>query len=115
MYEANEKLITTIDIGSEEKGNLIPSGTDVTFIKIVNDSTDLAESLIAIEHEDKILVTLETSVKYKSWFKRRRSFKQLNSQMMVNNPRLRRYHPSIILRTYYKIYYYFSDRFGGKK
>jgi len=110
MYQENEVLITVEPIGSEEKGNLIPVGTKVNFVKVIDDNNDLAKALVAFKYEDKVLVTLETNIKIKSWWKRRKAFKKFNNQMMVNNPRLRRYHPNIIIKMYYRIRYYILDR-----
>ena len=113
MYKENEVVVTTEDIGSEEKGNLVPKGTKATFLKAV-DADDLSKCLVAIQIGDRILVTLETNIKIKNWWRRRKAFKQFNNQMMLNNPRYRRYHPSLPLRLYFRLYYYIADKFGGK-
>ena len=112
MYAENEILVTTEDIGKKENGTLIPKGTVVEFIKVL-DSDDLTKSLIAIKLEDRVLVTLETNVKIKNWWKRRKAFKAFNNQMMINNPRYRRYHPNVFMRTYFKLFYFIKDKFGG--
>jgi len=111
MYLENEILIVVEPIGKEEDGNLIPVGTKVEFVKVV-DTNDITKSLVAFKHEDKVLVTLETNVKIKSWWRRRKAFKQFNNQMMVNNPRLRRYHPNILLKLYFRVHYFMVDKFG---
>lgn len=108
MYEKGEILEVVTPFGP--KDNKLPKGTKVEFIKAV-DNADLAKSLVAVQYEDRVLVTLETNVRIKSWWRRRKAFKQFNYQMMVNNPRLRRYHPNFFLRCYYKSYYYIVDKF----
>ena len=112
MYKENEVVVTTEDIGSEEKGNLVPKGTKATFLKAV-DASDLSKCLVAIQIGDRILVTLETNIKIKNWWRRRKAFKQFNNQMMLNNPRYRRYHPNPILKAFYRVMYFFKD-LGGK-
>tara|TARA_R110000851_G_scaffold21596_3_gene64748 strand:+ start:460 stop:804 length:345 start_codon:yes stop_codon:yes gene_type:complete len=112
-YEKGEILITTEDIGSERKNNLIPAGAKVEFIKVV-DADALDGAMIAFKHDGKTLVTYETNVKYRSFWKRRRAFKQFNNQMMINNPRLRRHHPNIFLKVYFRVFYFFTDKLGAK-
>jgi hypothetical protein len=109
MYEKDEILIITEDVKNIDQEIVIPKKAKVKFVK-VSDSADLGQSLIAVEYDGRVLVTLESNVKFKSWFKRRRAFKAFNKQMMANNPRLRRYHPNIFIRVYYKIYYFIKDR-----
>jgi len=115
MYQDNETLITTFPIGKEDTDSYIPKGTTVKYIKVIPNDNDLAMSMIAIEYGDKTLMTLETNVKVKSWWRRRKAFKQFNKQMMINNPRLRRYHTNPILKLYYRTYYFIVDNFGEKK
>jgi len=113
MYEENETLITTEDIGSEKKGTLIPKGSKVNFIRVA-DSPDLGRCLIAIRLGERVLVVPENIVKFKSWWKRRKAFKQFNNQFMISSPRLRRHHPNLVLKLYFRTYYFFKDLFGGK-
>ena len=113
-YDKDEILITTEDIGSEEKHNLIPEGTEVTFIKLVDNENDLAQSLVAFKHEDRILVTLEAKIRPKSKKKLNAAHKEFNKNMMRHHPRLRRYHDNVVLKYYFRVYYYFVDLFGRK-
>jgi hypothetical protein len=113
MYEDNEKLVTVEPIGSKKKGLYIPRGTDVEFVKVV-DTDDITKSLIAFRYNDRTHVTLETNVAPKNKRKLKKQFNIFQNTMMANNPRLRRYHPNLLLRVYYRVYYFFKDRFGGK-
>ena len=115
IYEENELLITTEDIGSELKGNLIPEGTEVNFIKVVDNESDLAQSLIAFRYGKKILVTLESRVRPKNKKKIKNAHKEFNMNMMRHHPRTRRYHPNLLLKIYFRLHYFFIDLFGGKK
>jgi len=115
MYLENEKLITVEPIGKVDSDNFIPKGTIVEFIMLLdNDGIDLEKSLVAVKFGEKDLVTLETNVKIRSWWRRRKAFKQFNNQMLINSPRLRRYHPNILLKIYFRIHYFIADRIGGK-
>ena len=115
QYEENELLITTEDIGSEEKGNLIPAGSEVNFIKVVDNDSDLAKALIAFRFGTKILVTLESNVRPKDKKKLKNAHKEFNKNMMRHHPRTRRYQPNRFLKVYFRIYYFISDLFGRKK
>lgn len=113
MYEDNEKLITVEPIGKKDKGDYIPKGTEVEFVKVV-DTDDITKSLIAFKYDGKVKVTLETNVAPKNKRKLKKEFNTFQKTMMANNPRLRRHHPNVFLRIYYRVYYFFKDRFGGE-
>jgi len=113
-YDENEILITTEPIGSEKKGNLIPAGTEVNFIKVVDNQNDLAQTLLAFRYDGKILVTLESNVRPKNKKKIKKAHKEFNKNMMRHHPRTRRYHPNFFLKVYFRIHYFFVDLFGGK-
>jgi len=108
MYQDDEILELTSDIGP--KKNRIKKGTLVKFVKAVDPSGDLSHSLVAIQVGEKVLVTRETNVRIKSWWRRRKAFKQFNKQMMENHPRLRKYYGNYISRAFYTVYYWFADR-----
>lgn len=108
-YEPKEKLVTVEPIGSKRKGNLIPIGTEVEFVK-VQDSADMANTLIAFKYDSRVIVTKETNVKPINKKKVKKAFTEFDKQMMLNNPRLRRHHPNIIMRYFYRVYYYIKDR-----
>jgi hypothetical protein len=113
-YEENEPLVLTEDFGSEKKGNLIKKGTEVVFIKVVDNENDLANALVAFRYGKKILVTLESKIRPKNKKKIKDAHKEFNRNMMRHHPRTRRYHPNLILRYYFRVHYYFVDLFGGK-
>jgi len=112
MYQEGEKLEVVEQFG--HKDNPIKKGELVEYIKVFATPTDLSAAIIAVKYGDKILITKETNVRVKSWWRRYRAFKKFNKQMMINNPRLRRYHRNVILKAYYRAYYFFVDKFGGK-
>ena len=112
-YEPKEILVTVEPIGSERKGTLIPVGTEVEFIK-VQDSADLAGTLLAFKYGERVVVTKETNVKPKNEKKVKKAFSAFDKQMMINNPRLRRHHPMFVLRMFYRALYFFKDMRGKK-
>lgn len=114
-YELNEILVTTEDIGSKEKGDLIPEGTEVNFLKIVDNENDLSQSMVAFKYNDKVMVTLEAKIRPKDTKKLKAAKKEFNRNMMRNNPRLRRYHYNLLFRYYFRIHYFFLDLFESKK
>jgi hypothetical protein len=111
MYQEGEKLEVVEQFGN--KDDPIRKGTLVEYIKVFATPTDLSAAIIAVRYGDKILITKETNVRVKSWWRRRKAFKAFNKQMMINNPRLRRYHKNLILKAYYRAYYFIVDKFGG--
>ncbi len=74
------------------------------------DRGELAKALIAVKYGDKTLVIVESNVRIKSWWRRRKAFKEFNKQMMINNPRLRRYSPNPFVKYWFRVYYWFADR-----
>ena len=113
MYEKDEKLITTEKIGSKKKGNFIPKGTEVVFIK-ASDSGDLSGSLIAFKYKGKTVVTSESNISVKNKRKNTKAFHETSDAMYLRIPRLRRYHYNYVKRAWYLTYYFFADLFGGK-
>jgi len=115
FYNENESLIVTEDIGSEETGNLIPEGSEVNFIKLVDNENDLAQSMIAFKYKDRVLVALEAKLRPKNMKKVEAAKVEFNKNMMRLNPRLRRYHYNLLFRYYFRVYYFVIDLLGGKK
>jgi hypothetical protein len=109
MYKEGELLEVTEPFG-KGKGK-IEKGTMVEFYQVI-DGDDLKKALIAVKLGDRVLVTLETNVRIKSWWRRRKAFKAFNNQMMLNNPRLRRYSPNPFVKAFFRVYYFLADKVG---
>lgn len=107
MYKEGEMLEVTEPFGKGK--SKIEKGTMVEFFKVI-DGDELKKALIAVKIDDRILITLETNVRIKSWWRRRKAFKQFNNQMMLNNPRLRRYSSNPFVKGFFRVYYYFLDK-----
>jgi hypothetical protein len=99
MYEPDEKLVLVKPYGKEDSEKYLPVGTKVEFVKVDN---------------ERIVVMKEVNVKPVDDSKVKKEFKEFQKAMMIRNPRLRRYHPNFFVRTYFKIYYFFKDRFGNE-
>jgi len=110
MYQEGEILEVVEAFG--KKDNRIEVGTSVEFVQAA-DSADLGQTLIAVKYGDRTLVTKETNVRVKSWWRRRKAFRQFNKQMMINNPRLRRYSSNPFVKYWFRAYYWYVDKFGG--
>lgn len=115
MYKEGEILITTQDVGKPDSKNFIKKGTKVTFVKVVDNENDLTKSLVAFNYGGKTLVTLETNLRIKSWWRRRQAIREFDKKMMKSNPRLRIYHYNPALRIIFKIRYFITDLFTRKK
>jgi putative cell wall-binding protein len=100
MYEENEILILQEDVG--KKDNIIPKGTEVEFIKVMDNPSDLSQSLVAFKHNDRLLVTKEVNVKPKDEAKVRNAFDELNRGLIERNPELIIYHPNPVIRYYHR-------------
>ena len=110
MYQDGEILEVVEAFG--KKNNRVEVGTSVEFVQAA-DNADLGQTLIAVKLGDRVIVTKETNVRVKSWWRRRKAFKQFNKQMMINNPRLRRYSSNPFVKVYFRLYYFVVDKFGG--
>ena len=106
MYEKGEILEVMETFGP--KKNKVPKGESVEFIQVA-DAGDISKCLIAVKYGDRTLVTKETNVRVKSWWRRRKAFRQFNKQMMINNPRLRRYSSNPFVKYWFRVYYWYVD------
>lgn len=106
MYQEGEILEVVEAFGKKDKR--VEVGTKVEFVKTA-DTADLGQSLIAVKLGDRIIVTKETNVRIRSWWRRRQAFRAFNKQMMINNPRLRRYSPNPFVKYWFRAYYWFVD------
>lgn len=115
MYEPDDNLVLVKPFGREDSEKYLPVGTKVKFVKVVHNDNDLAQSLIIVKvDDDRVVVMKEVNVKPVDDSKIKKEFKEFQKAMMIRNPRLRRYHPNFFVRTYFKIYYFFKDRFGNE-
>jgi hypothetical protein len=112
-YVKGEKLILVESLGKEDTPMYIPARSIVTFVQNPSVDGDL-DPLIAINYEDRVLAVKEISVIRKSWLKRKKISYQFNFKMMKGNKRLRKYHPFLIPKIIYVIYYFIKDLFRRK-
>jgi len=107
MYDENEILETTEEIKHE--GKVLPVKTKVQLVKVLNEHS-LDNSMVAVKlipSDSKYdLILKETMVRQRSWFKRRKAFRDFNEGLYRSNPRLRVYHYNPIKRLYFKAYYF---------
>jgi len=112
-YEKGEKLILTESFGPEESAYHIPAKSIVKFVKNPSVDGDL-DPVIAVEYDGRMIAMKETSVKMKSWLKRKKISYEFNYKMMRGNKRLKKYHPFLVPRIFYICYYYVVDLFRRK-
>jgi len=116
MYEPNEKLITTRDLGAKDSPSFMKKGTKVTFNKVANpDCSDLSQSILIVERDGKLIGVKETDVRIKSIWRRMRAVKEVNEVMYKDYPRLRRSHHNYLKRLFYLTYYLIADIIMRKK
>jgi hypothetical protein len=111
MYKKDEKLILLANKGKEGDKGFIEKGTIVTFVEAKD--IGLSSFVIAM-HDDILLVLPELAVKSSEtdYLSVLRGF---NSKLIDDNPELRRYHHSGIMRVLYKIRSMFGNLFKSKK
>jgi hypothetical protein len=110
MYKDSEILITLGEIGTKDSTNYIPINSEVTFIKSVY-TDDISKSFILIEFNGKKLLVPELSVRKRNNKEYKKHLKAFNRGLYKSNPRLRVYHTNVILRLFYKFYYFIKDIF----
>jgi len=116
MYKDNEELITTKGLGKEGSPNYIKKGSKVKFVKVANpDCSDLAQSLLIVESNEKAIAVRESDVRIKSLWRRIKAVIEVNQGMYENFPRLRRSHHNPIKRLFYLAYYFVADLIKGEK
>lgn len=102
MYQENEALILLQNVGKEDTETFIPKGTEVTFVKAVDNPRDLTKALVVIKFKDRIMSLPELAVKPKA-DKTIDALKDFNKQMMKNRPELKVYHHNVIMRLFYRL------------
>lgn len=115
-YKEGEKLILTSDYGN------IKAKTKVTFVKLQDSGNPFAgPALVAVKHNDKVIVLPEYMIKERSYLKRALTAYEFNVKMIKDNPRLGKSHPHLITRLFYKAFYLPADfaaklkeKFSGK-
>ena len=115
MYSENEVLITVEDIGEENTDKFIPKGTEVIFLKVIDNPSDLSKSMVYIRHGKRGLVVPEIAVKPKDESKPMKALEEFNKAFMDLNPELKKYHPNLFIRYFYRLVYFFKGLFDGKK
>lgn len=114
MYSENEILVLVEPHGRKDTRTYLPVGTEVTFIKVVHNDQDLSLSLVVVQYEDRIFPLKEVKVKPKNKNKLKEEFKKFNKTMMLRNPELKKYHPNLFLRYYYRLLFYIKGLFNDK-
>ena len=115
MYEENETLITVENIGEEGTDKFIPKGTKVTFLKAIDNPNDLSKAMVYIRHGKRGLVVPELAVKPLDEKKLDTALDEFNKVMMQRNPELKKYHPNLFIRYFYRLVYFFKGLFGDSR
>ena len=113
-YQKGETLILKEAIGKEDSPKYIPVDSEVTFFKASDIEGEL-DPLIAVNYDSRVILVKEVDVKIKSWLKRKMISYEFNFKMMRGNKRLRKYHPFLIPRLFYKAVYFIVDLFKKKE
>ena len=111
MYKENEVLVTVEDIGEVDTEKFIPKGTEVTFLKVVDGGVDLSKSMVYIRHGKRGLVVPEIAVRPLDANKPLNELAEFNKVFMAKNPELKKYHPNLLLRYFYRALFFIRDLF----
>lgn len=114
MYNNGDKLVLLEDFGRKDSDKFLPKNTEVEFIKVIH-TEDISNCLVVVSYGDRVFPIKETLVKPKDDKVVKKEFDEFNKTLMKNNPELRMYHPNIILRYYYRFYYFVKGLFNGKR
>lgn len=114
MYKDKEKLILLRDVGKKGSENFIPAGSEVLFIKAIDDPNNLAKSFVIVQYENRQMALPELAVKPKG-SKTIEALKDVNIYLMENNPELKKYHHNIFVRPFYSVLFWIKGLFSFKK
>lgn len=117
LYSPDCELVVVEKIGKKTDKVQIEKGTILRFYDVIDDPNDLTKSLIMAyytnsEGEQKMIMTKEVNVKPVEEERVKKAFDEFNKMMMKSNPELRKYHPNILLRYYYRVYYFLKKVFN---
>jgi len=98
VYNEKEVLILLQNVGIEGKDSFIPKGTEVTFIKAVDNKNQLSKSMLVIQFEDRQLALPELALKPKKEGMAIDALKDFNLKLMESRPELKVYHHNPIMR-----------------
>lgn len=103
-YSEGEKLVLVADHGN------IKAKTKVIFVKLQDSSNPFSgPALVAVKHNDKVIVLPEYLLKEQSYLKRALTAYEFNVKMIKGNRRLGKSHPHLITRLLYKAFYLPGD------
>jgi hypothetical protein len=114
MYSENEILVLVEDIGEEGTDKFIAKGTEVIFLKVIDNPADLSKAMVHIKHGKRGLVVPEIAVTPKDRKKLVKALDEFNKAFLEQNPDLKRYHPNIILRYYYRFIHFIKGLINGR-
>lgn len=103
MYNENETLILQQNVGKEDTESFIPKGTEVTFVKAMDNPRDLSKAIVVINYQGRIIPLPELAVAPKKQGKTVSALKEFNKQLMENRPELKVYHHNIFMRLFYRL------------
>jgi hypothetical protein len=100
MYKENEPLILTKGVGREGTDGFIPEGTEVIFVRIIENRLDMFKPLVVFQYKDKQLAVPEIAVK-PTVTDTISALEDVNKAMMDNDPNLKLYHHNRFMRVLY--------------
>ena len=102
MYDDNEILTLVQNVGIEGKDGFIPKGSEVIFVKAVDDPNNISRSMVVVNFGDRQLALPELAVKSNS-VDTIDVLKDFNRHLIDSNPDLKMYHHNKFMRAYYKV------------
>jgi len=107
MYKENQKLILTQNVGVEDTPRFIPKGTEVEFVKVIDDQKNISKAMLVIQYEDRQMVLPELALVPKD-VDTVSVLKDFNNKLIAGRPELKKYHHNFLMRFYYGVVAFFS-------
>ena len=114
MYKENEQVILLQNVGIEGDENFIPKGSELIFLKAVDDPRNISRSMVVVQFEDRQLALPELAVKPKHT-DTINELKKFNSSIMEHDNHLRVYHHNPIMRFIYRVLNWIKEKFPNKE
>jgi hypothetical protein len=105
MYKENEKLRLLGNIGKEGDKGFVPKGTEVTFVKAIDQGL---ASFVVVQLDDRIFTIKEIAVEPLET-NTLAVLKDFNRELIAENPELAKYHHNVFMRLFHRIKDFFKN------
>lgn len=110
MYKENEILLLTQNVGVENTEGFIPKGSELLFLRAIDNPNDLSKSMLIVQFEDRQLALPELTLVPKE-VNTIKALESFNKSLMDSKPELKIYHHNPFMRLLYTITNFFDRKF----